>query len=134
MLNCFYYLQWWFVLIAVGLLRLHLFSVSKGFCISWVFIQWDRSASSDAAAQAQQETLGLFLGASKLGSDREWLFSSNVACFFTCLWGGEKKNIRTIRLFAASHMPSSINHFTATETALSWSEDRDINQITEDNF
>lgn len=41
--------------------------------------------------QLQQEKLGFFLGASKLGSDWWWDFSSKVACLVTCLQGAQRR-------------------------------------------
>lgn len=91
MLNCFGCSQWWFVPVAVLLQRLGLISCLfcqvSAFVVSHYIItlcQMWRSGS-DEFDQLQQEKFGFFLGASKLGSDRWWVFLSKVACFVTCL-------------------------------------------------
>lgn len=109
MLNCFGCSQWWFVPVAVLLQRLGLISCLfcqvSAFVVSHYIItlcQMWRSGS-DEFDQLQQEKFGFFLGASKLGSDRWWVFLSKVACFVTCLWRGKKRTRAGTRNSGKTH-------------------------------
>lgn len=87
--NLFGYSPWWFVPIAADITShfSHLWSFSHQCCVVFTLSQMQRLDFD----QLQQEKLGFFLGAFKLGSDWWWVLLCKLACLVTSLCGRKEK-------------------------------------------